>query len=184
MGYEWIAWLGNLIKVLGDLIPQREKIPPTHRGIKFVGMQRVVVLSPGCYWYWPWRTDVHQICVAQQTLWLAEQNVTTDDGQPVKLRGTVTYRIRCDDASIKKAAVETWEIEDQIDDEAMAVYCKYVGDHTFDGLRSDRAKVNRELTELVQARLDEYGVLVVRAQLTSFTTGIPLLHMGSNTQQV
>lgn len=180
MGYEWIAWLGNLIKVLGELIPQREKIPPTHRGIKFVGMTRTVILPPGCYWYWPWRTEVHQLCIAQQTLWLEQQDVTTLDGKPVKLRGSVTYGIDTETESIVKAGVHTWEITDQIDDEAMAVYCKYVGDHDFDTLRGDRDSVNDDLTTLVQERLSEYGVTVVRAQLTSFTTGFPLLHMGGS----
>lgn len=179
MGFDWLSWLGNLIKLVGELIPQREKIPPTHRGLKYVGMTKVKTLQPGCYWYWPWRTEIHQLCIAQQTLWLEEQDVMTADGRSVKLRGTVTYRLRDDPDSLMKAGVRTWDIRDQIDDEAMAVYCAFVSCKTGEDIHQHRETVNKELTTLVRKRLKEYGVYVVRAQLTSFSTGIPLLHIGS-----
>jgi regulator of protease activity HflC (stomatin/prohibitin superfamily) len=177
---EWIAWLGNLFKLLGDLFPQREKIPPTHRGIKFRNMTESVVLQPGVYWYWPWRTEMHQIVIAQQTFWLDEQEVTTKDNRGVIIRGSVTYRVIDKDSAIIKATVETWDVENQVDDEAMAVYCDYVSSQTFKQIQADRAAVNKELTKQVRSRLNEYGVRVIRAQLTSFATGIPLLHMGNS----
>lgn len=179
MSFEWIAWLGNIIKLIGDLIPQREKIPPTHRGILYRGMTKVIIRWPGVYWYWPWRSEMHQLCICQQTLWLEEQDVTTADGKVVKCRGTVTYRIIDKEEAIIKAAVETWEITDQIDDEAMAVYCEFIGGKNFDEIQQNRSEANKELTRLVRSRLHEYGVKVVRAQLTSFATGFPLLHMGA-----
>jgi len=178
MTFEWIAWLGNLIKLFGDLIPQRKLIPPTHRGIKYKKMKHIVVLDAGCYWYWPWFTEIHTLCIAQQTLWLEEQDVTTSDGHVVKVRGTVTFKIRDTVEAVTTAGVHTWDILDQIDDEAMAVYCAYIGENTFDHARVDRSHTNAQLTDLVRERLDEYGVEVVRAQMTSFASGLPLLHLG------
>ena len=177
--FEWITWLGNLIKLIGDLIPVREKVPPTHRGLLFKKMQEIKVHEPGIYWYWPWRSEYHQVCIAQQTLYLEEQKLTTADGQTVFVQGTITWKIFPDEEAIRKSSVYTWEIENQIDDEARGIYCDFIESRTFDEIHGNQDKSRDDLTKMMVERMSEYGVKVVRAQMLSFANGFPLLHIGS-----
>jgi uncharacterized membrane protein YqiK len=179
MSFEWISWLGNLVKLIGDLIPQRYQVPPTHRAVKYKRMRHTIVLRPGNHWYIPFFSQVQELAVKRQTIELCVQQLTTKDGKPVQVEGTVTFEIGDSDEEILKAIVETWDITDNIDDEARGVYADFITTKDFDEIQTDRRGANVELTRQVRSRLREYGVKVFRAQLTSFVTGIPLLHINS-----
>jgi regulator of protease activity HflC (stomatin/prohibitin superfamily) len=176
MGFVWLEWLGQLVKLFGDLIPQRVLVEPTHKGIKYKGMKTIVVLEPGRYWYWPFFTMVHQMAVVRVVLGLQEQKITTKDGKVVAIEGMVSYEV----TDIVKAMTKCFEVEDQIDDECMAVLCTYITKKTFDEIQTRRTAVNKGLTEAIRTRMLEYGINVIRVQLTTFATGVPIVHIGNN----
>ena len=41
---EWISWLGDSLKTVGDLIPRHILIEPTDVGVKFQDMKKIVLL--------------------------------------------------------------------------------------------------------------------------------------------
>lgn len=175
MGFEWLSWFGSIIKLIGDLIPQRILVEPTHEGVKFRGMKKVVRLEPGRYWYWPYMTTVYTMPVVQQTLELGPQTLLTRDNQAVRLESSITYQV----TDIVLAMGSTYEVVDQIDDEAMSVICDYITSREFQELHSNRLNINNDITEAVGERLSEYGISVLRAQIKTFTTGNVLIHVGS-----
>ena len=179
MGFAWLEWLFQCVKVLGDLIPRRVLVEPTHKAVKFKGMKNTIVLHSGRYWYIPFFSTVYIIPVVRQSMYLKEQDITTLDGKPVKLRATVAYEV----SDIKTALVNCFEFLEQIDDESMGIISRYCSTKTFDELRNDRPKFNRALTRLVGTRMLEYGVTVKRVQVISFITGMALLHIGITQNQ-
>ena len=98
----------------------------------------------------------------------------TLDGEPLKLRSVVSYEI--DD--VVTAIAKAYEVTDQIDDETMGLICRYVARKELRELMDDRTKMNREITVLVNRRMQEYGISVKRVQITSFISGMSILHTG------
>lgn len=175
---EYLQWLGQLVRQIGELIPRREIVQHGTIGLKHVRGATIVKVKPGITWYWPFFTIFEVVDISQQTLWLEEQVAETTDGQAVVFRGTITYAVRTDLRSLIKAAVLTSDYEHQIDDEAAAVFCTYVASESFAALGS-REEVSAELTEQVQDALDGYGIEVLRANLTSLQRGTPIIVSGT-----
>src|SRR5690606_24678799 len=121
---------------IGDLIPVRVLIEPTHRGVKYKNMKKIIVLNPGIHWYIPFFTVVHTICVVKQTLDFSIQDVITKDDKPIKVKGSITYTI----SDVEKALVECECLENEIDDESMAVICDYLTSVNLDDL-GNRKKI-------------------------------------------
>lgn len=176
MNFEWISWLGSLIKIVGDLIPQRALVEPTHGGVKFKGMKKTIELVPGRYWYIPFFTTVHIIPVVRQTIDLKEQTLITKDNQVLRIQAMLTYEIE----DVVKAMVNCYEYITQIDDESMSILCEYIPEKTLEELTQHRKTINKELTRRTSERLSEYGVKVIRIKLTTMATGIPIIHMGAD----
>ncbi len=173
---DWFAWLGNLVKLFGDLIPMRIKVPPTHRAVLFKGMTESHVLTEGRYWYWPWVSSVVELPIKRQVVPLTTQDVVTKDGLPVQAKAIVTYTVGDSDEEVILAAVEAYNVDVSLDDEATAVLCSLLTSKTFEEVQSNRADFNKQFTFKTRTRLKEYGLRVVRAQLTSYVTGTLLLH--------
>jgi regulator of protease activity HflC (stomatin/prohibitin superfamily) len=172
--FSYLEWLGELVKVIGDLIPRRILVEPTHQGVKFKGMKHTLLLLPGRYWYIPFFSSYYLLPVVRQSLYTLEQDLTTLDGKPVKLRAVVSYEI----TDVVTAIAKAYEVTDQIDDETMGLICRYTARKTLDELMDDRTRMNREITSLVDRRMEEYGISIKRVQITSFISGRVLLHTG------
>tara|TARA_R110000824_G_scaffold269318_2_gene457860 strand:+ start:2061 stop:2612 length:552 start_codon:yes stop_codon:yes gene_type:complete len=172
--FTYLEWLGELVKVIGDLIPRRILVEPTHKGVKFKGMHTTLLLLPGRYWYIPFFSTYYLMPVVKQSLYTLEQDLTTLDGQPLKLKSVVSYEI----TDVVTAIAKAYEVTDQIDDESMGLICRYVARKTLQELMDDRIKMNREITRLVNSRMKEYGITVRRVQITSFISGRSILHSG------
>ena len=172
--FTYLEWLGELVKVIGDLIPRRILVEPTHKGVKFKGMHTTLLLLPGRYWYIPFFSTYYLLPVVRQSLYTLEQDLMTLDGKPLKLRAVVSYEI--DD--VVTAIANAYEVTDQIDDETMGLICRYTAKKTLKELMDDRSKMNREITSLVNRRMTEYGISIKRVQITSFISGMSILHTG------
>lgn len=172
--FTYLEWLGELVKVIGDLIPRRILVEPTHKGVKFKGMHTTLLLLPGRYWYIPFFSTYYLLPVVRQSLYTLEQDLMTVDGEPLKLRSVVSYEI----TDVVTAIAKAYEVTDQIDDETMGLICRYTARKTLKELMDDRTKMNREITGLVNRRMKEYGITVKRVQITSFISGMSILHTG------
>lgn len=71
--------------------------------------------------------------------------------------------------AVKKALVDTEDVECALIDEALAIFCAFVTDKPFLELQGERFRINRSLTGKLATQLATYGVNVLRAQLTDFS---------------
>jgi regulator of protease activity HflC (stomatin/prohibitin superfamily) len=194
---ELLSAITGFLKSLMSFVPRRKLIPSTHRGVKFcIGSfwrrilspilfwthwhkswePHTIQLSPGIHWWWPLYSQIEILPINRQVLKLEEHDVYTIDDKPIKFRGTVSYTIK----GIIAAMVKSWEVEDLIDDEAEAAFCSYLSSKKWCELTSrPRDEVNDELTPVVAEQLKVYGVNVIRAKISTLTTGIPIMLIGT-----
>lgn len=174
--FDWLAWAGDLLKVVGDLIPKRILVPLTHRAVKFKHMTEAIELEPGKYWYVPFFSSVHIVPVVKQTISLGVQRLVTSDGRVIHLESSILYEV----TDLKKAMTDFYCFEVQVDDDSKAVISHYINELTYEGIVNNIKGINAELTNRIKQRLKMYGIEVHRLQLTTLTTGFPLLLISSN----
>lgn len=176
MTLEWLAWLGDTIKIIGDLVPRRILINPSEKGVKFKGMTKVVILEPGRYWYWPFFTQVRLETAALQTLTLGEQTLVTKDGTAITIDSSILFNIE----NFEIAATKFHSYLNQIDDDARNVVSLYISNLNFkEDMVGNLDLVTKRLTFRIRKKLEKYGIRVSRFQLTSIATGIPIMHIGA-----
>lgn len=178
MGFEWLGSLTSLVELIGSLIPRREQIPFTHRGVKYAGMKVVHVLGPGNYWVWPFRSMIKQFDIMSRPISLSSQYAMTRDGTTVWIDGAVLVSMADDDDSIVKAFVHNSDISETVAAESMNAICELLSETLWEEL-IDRSHFNAELTKLIRTKLRKYGVRVHRAYLATLASGRPLLILGN-----
>lgn len=177
MTWEWLASLQAVVDLIGRLIPRREMIPPTHRGIKYCGMKTIKVLQPGVYWYWPWRSAIRQACVVNRLISLVAQYVTTADGKTVWVDGSILFCTYDSDDDVVRAFVETEDIDSVSAAISMACMNELMERTQWSELQ-DRAKFNQQWRSLLRRSLRRYGIRVKRANIETLATGKPIMVLG------
>ena len=172
------GWLAELMSLLGSLIPRYHHQLCTDVGVSITRGARVRVLSLGITWYWPFWTEIYYRARNTQTKLLPSQTLTTSDGERVTVGGMVRYDINgSDHDAIKAALVETDDVDRSLVDESLAVYCEYITSNTWQDLCADRTKTNTAITYKVRSVLRQYGVNVLRAQITNLSTCFTIAHV-------
>ena len=170
------SWIGEIANALGAFVPTWVHLECTDVGVAIKRGDRVRALSPGITWYWPFWTSVYQRPANRQTVNLVTQTLMTRQQKVVAAGCMVRYLI--DDAIL--ALVKTNDVDQAIADETVAVMREFVTSRTLDEIQEDPNKVNTALTFKCRAQLKGYGVYVERAQLTDFSAGRTLIHVGLN----
>ena len=142
--------------------------------------RNVRVVDPGLWIYWPLWTTYFRRPANIQTVTLPPQALVTSDGKRVVSGGMIRYEFERDCESVRKALIDTEDVEAAITDESLGVFSSYVTSQTLDRLCNDRAATSRSLTGRLTTALSCYGVKVLRAQLTDFSTCVTLNHVGIN----
>ena len=169
------AWIGKLAEFLGSFIPRLLIIEATQIGVAFKRGKHVIPLSPGLWPYWPFWTTIDVRAAVRQTEPLPPQPLETKDNKTVVVGGMVRYRI--DDPI--KALAETYDLDACIVDESLAVFCEFVTARTVEAL-FNRTEINTALTRRIRSVLTDYGVYVLRAQLTAASRSRTLCLVGVN----
>lgn len=201
-----LGWIGDLARYFGSWFPHPLRILATHRGVRFFCGKYVKVLEPGFYWYIPALTEIYVFPVVEQTDDLPVQSGCTKDCRPVAIGGLICYRIwdirralvECFEIShiirdrslaVFNAFVSqhTFEeiVEGAIDIAGAEADVVEAGSEAVNEIRevpgeieSARWRVNLALTHRVRACLWDYGVDVIRAQLTHFGPCQTFVHVG------
>jgi regulator of protease activity HflC (stomatin/prohibitin superfamily) len=174
------GWVSKLMEVLGSLIPTWYHLEKVDVGVIIKRGNIIIVLEPGIIWYWPFWSVLYHRAANRQTVNLATQTLTTKDGISVAVGCMVRYIV--DDA--EKSLVDTNDVDNAIVDETLAVLCEFITSHTLAQIQEDRQKITSHLTREVKKSLRTYGVLVERAQLTDFSRGRCLIHVGLNKETI
>lgn len=179
--FEWINWLGESLKTVGDLIPRHVLIEPSEVGIKFQDMKNIVILNYGRHWYIPYFSKFKLESAVKQTLYLGNQIILTSDGTPIKIESSILFEVFDFITALTKFNCYVT----QIDDDARNIICKYFSNLSYkEDVIGKTIKINEELTKMVSEKLKEYGITTHRVQLTSIASGIPILHIDNKTNNV
>jgi hypothetical protein len=174
------TWIGELARWLGRFFPRLLHLECTDIGVFITRGRKVKVIRPGLWIYWPIWTTWLQRPGNVQTLRLPSQSLLTDDKEVVVAGGMIRYEFDRDPEAVRKALVDTEDVENAITDEAMGVFCKFVTSKDLATLQGERTAINQALTGRLKTALALYGVNVLRAQLTDFSTCVTLNHLGVN----
>ncbi len=168
------AWIGELMSWVGSFIPTWVHVECWEVSVAVKRGDRVKALGPGVHWYWPYWTTVHRRAANRQTKLVRSQELLTKDNVAIAAGCMVRYRI----GDGVKALVETDDVEGAIDDETMAALCAFVTQSNLADIQKTRSSANTQLTNKTREALKRYGVEVERTQLTVFTRGTTLIHVG------
>jgi len=176
------AFLERLWESVTDWLPTLEVMPADHAGVRFRRGKVVKRIDPGLYVYWPKVTTIEEMPVKRQSMRLEHQTLTTADGETVVVGAVVIYDI----SDVRRALVETENVEDTISDAAQQAVTPAVVNRSFEDLQRDlTGGVAAELKKNAQLALDSYGVRVREAFVADFAKarlhrvlgdGVPLLH--------
>lgn len=174
-----LSWLGELIALLGSLIPRFYHLNCTKVAVTITRGKHVKALSPGLIFFWPFWTNLFYRIANVQTINLPSKAIITKDMKTVVVGGVIRYRV----TDAIKAIIDTYDVDESIVDEALAAVCAFVADRTLSEVQYCRCEAYENLTQSVRAAVERYGVYVERAQLTDFSPCVVLHHTGAKNDQ-
>ena len=173
-----LTCFGEIVQAVGKLLPRLRHLECTDIGVCITRGRRVKVLRPGVHVFWPIWSSFYCRPGNTQTADLPTQSLGTMDHKVVVVGGMIRYEFDRAPEAVKKALIDTDDVEESIVDETMAVFCAFITSTSMAELREERTKTNRSLTGKLATQLAAYGVRVLRAQLTDFSPCITLNHVG------
>lgn len=174
------AWLQNVTEWLGRFFPRWTILDPTLAWLKFHGNGEVETGRGGWVYWWPITTKCEIHSVAEQTIKLEPQSITTRDGKEVTVRGAIVYEY----VDIERMGTLTIDPDDAVRDKVLMVIFEACIQHTKDQLLDsarDKA-LDRRMLKRAQALLRPYGVRVIRLGLIELSGARPyrVIGTGSN----
>lgn len=160
-----LSWIGDLIELFISFIPHLGLCRANHGGVKFIHGKKVTVIKPGLFWHWPIVTEIELIPVARQTMNLESQTLTTSDDRIVTVSSVVIYRVE----DVRKALVDSWDMEDTISDVALKSNVDAIVNRTFAKVKKElTGQVEKDIVRSCRKALKPYGIRVDSAFLTDF----------------
>ena len=157
-----------------DLVRPFVVINAYERGVRLRWGRYKDVLEPGPHFIWPLMDYVMLATTVANTLHLHDQSLVTRDGKNVTLCGVVTFQV-------SDPKVFLLEVEGQYEALSDATYGA-VADHVcstdYDTLRNSDSWA--KLTSAARRAAKQYGVHIVRLQLSDFTVSKTLRLLGSH----
>lgn len=178
------GWLGQIFEALLQFIPRIVIVRNTHQAIKWKVRGKVIAIPRGRRtWYWPLVTELETIVVARQTSDVRTQVLMTRDRKQVVAGAMVIYWI---DDVVKAIGEKNWDVDSTVNDIVMAVVSEEVTsktlDELLDGIAEGReGEFYKDFTENCRRQLTQFGVKVIRARFTDFSTCRVYKVLGSET---
>lgn len=168
-------WLSNLLTTFAAVFPRITQVKKTHGAVKFVGA-RARPLKPGLHWFWPVTSEIVSLPVVRQSINLVTQVLLTRDRQPMVVSGIIVYRI----FDIEAAIARSYDFESTIADVGLTALVEVITGRTLEELMAavHADTFTADLTATTRRRLKPYGVRVLTAALTDFSTCRVLKLMG------
>jgi membrane protease subunit HflC len=149
-----------LLQFIDDITPF-VVIPHYDRGVRLrFGKQVSAALEPGFYWKVPFADNILTIQVKMTTMSLAEQTVTTKDGQSMVVKCIIKYEI-------EDAAMVLLEMNDPIDsisDMAKGIIRKELV--LLDWKDCNNEEIEAKIKRKVKAEAKKWGISISEVTLT------------------
>ena len=158
-----MQWLSDLIKKLTDLLPRIVLIAPDESGIRIRPKRHGITvreLAPGWWLEWPILVKVETIRVKTQIKDLRPQSVWTADQKDLTISGAIRYRVR----SVRKALLEVWDYDQNIQAVALGIIQQHVREHKLAEL--DTKMIEAEVLKEVRKASEGWGLYIERVYVT------------------
>lgn len=160
-----LAWINQIAEWLGLFIPRWKILPITLGGIKLKRGRTIVEMAPGgIYWYWPAMTVVDTYPVVRQTDNLPSQTFLTKSRHVITVSGMVIYEV----SDVVKLLTTTHDPQRAITDISLAAIHGVCCEMDLDQLHAEqgRGTLDTKLKNAAKKQLEDYGVRVLKVQLT------------------
>ena len=158
------GWIGQIVEWFGKFIPRWEVLNTTYGAIKYKYGKNPVFCGPGIHWYWPAVSQWDTFPIARQTTSLPTQTIVTADDKVVAISGLIVYSVE----DLMKLLPTTYQPDQAIGEITLTavhgVCCRLTWATLTDEQR--RGTLETKLRRAAQNMLDDYGVRVIRVQLT------------------
>ena len=167
------GWLGQIFDALLQFVPRILIVRNTHQAVKWKRGGKVVAVERGRRTtYWPLLTEVETIVVARQTTDVRTQVLMSRDRKQVVAGAMVVFWI---DDVIQAIGERNWDVESTVTDIVMSVVSEEITSKTLDELLDGIAEGKdgdfyKAFTENCRKQLAQFGVKVLRARFTDFST--------------
>jgi regulator of protease activity HflC (stomatin/prohibitin superfamily) len=174
-----LEWIGKIAEWLGRFIPCWQILDSRQGGVKFRTLLlrdivcgrwdtslKLLALGPGLHFYWPAVTVLTPWVTARQSVNMATQTITTDDGHAIAVGGLFIFQI----VDVLQILAYTWHPDDTIRGVASGAVHDVCSSTTWRGLQDKKVSgaLTRELLAELRARLLPFGVEPIMATLTDF----------------
>lgn len=165
-----LAWIGQIAEFVGKFIPRLVIMIPSLGAVKYTGRlfgkeaMRVTAHGAGLHVYWPLVSAWEVYPTARQTDDLRTQTITTADGKTIAVSGLITYEVY----DLLKLLPTTFEAAKAISEITLTSIHDVLSRMTWEEMCLEQRKgtLETKLRNATKRQLDDYGVKVVRVQLT------------------
>ena len=140
-------------------------IRPTERGVKETFGKYTGHITSGLKWIIPLVQRIYRVNVTEQIADVEPQEIITKDNLNAKVDLVVFYKVKPDEANIKKAFYNVDDVQDQIITLAQTTARNVIGDMSFRKVNSERNELNKKLQVIIDKQTDDWGVQIVRVEL-------------------
>ena len=158
------GWIGQIIEWFGRFIPRWEILDTTEGAIKYKRGKTPIFCGPGIHWWWPAVSKFVSFPIARQTTSLPTQTIVTADNKVVAISGLIVYRVE----DLMKLLPTTYQPDQAIGEIALTavhrVCCRLTWEELT--LRQRMGTLGTRLRKAAQRELEDYGVRIIKVQLT------------------
>jgi len=140
-------------------------IRPTERGVKETFGKYTGYITSGLKWIIPLVQRIYRVNVTEQIADVEPQEIITKDNLNAKVDLVVFYKVKPDEANIKKAFYNVNDVQSQIVTLAQTTARNVIGDMSFREVNSKRNELNKKLQVIIDKQTDVWGVQIVRVEL-------------------
>ena len=144
-------------------------VRPTERAVKETLGKYAGFGKSGFNWIIPIFQRMIQVNVTERMTDIEPQEIITKDNLNASVDLVVFYKIRNDEANIKKALYNVNNVAAQIVTLAQTTARNVIGDMVFRDVNSKRNELNKKLADSMDRETDDWGVQIVRVELKEIT---------------
>lgn len=165
-----LAWIGAIADWVGRWIPRMTIIIPSLGAVKYTGRfwgpedMRITAHGPGLLVYWPLVSVLDLYPTVRQTDDLKSQTISTADGKTIAVSGLITYEVY----DLLKLLPTTFEPAKLISEITLTAIHECLSKLAWEDLQIEqqRSTLETKLKNAAKRQLDDYGVKVIKVQLT------------------
>lgn len=158
-----MSWIQAIFDFLRQFWPF-EIVHSYEAGVRFWLGNDTKELDPGLYMFVPFFGSIAKMHIRPDVLWLANQDLTTQDGIGITVSSTLLYEIN----DARAAFVNVQNVEDNIMDACRAAISQEVRVRAYDALLAEPEAAEDAIADRVATATADWGVQIHRINFASF----------------